>query len=193
MALPFWRPLSAGAALALLSSCAGSQPVAPSLLPQVDVSKSRSFAYTGKAQTFTVPVGVKAVKIVASGASGPSGEYHYGGNGGLVKATIPVMPGEKLAIFVGGEGGAAAYGTNGAGGYNGGGDGGQVTSSYFIGGDGGGGASDVRQGGTSLSDRVVIAAGGGGGGSSFIEKSATHVKDLAGGAPSGNGKITISW
>jgi hypothetical protein len=35
--------------------------------------------------------------------------------------------------------------------------------------------------------------GGGGGGSSYIEKTATHVKDLAGGAPPGNGKITISW
>jgi hypothetical protein len=35
--------------------------------------------------------------------------------------------------------------------------------------------------------------GGGGGASSFIETNATHVKNLQGAAPSGNGKIVISW
>jgi shikimate kinase len=40
-----------------------------------------------------------------------------------------------------------------------------------------------------FSNRVIIA---GGGGSSFIEKSATHVKDIGGDAPPGNGEIIIS-
>src|ERR1700722_12726445 len=115
-----WRTLSATAAIVMLSSCAGSQvPLTPGLLPQGDASGSKSFGYTGKEQSFKVPAGVTAVKIVATGASGPSGEYYQGGNGGRVRATIPVTPGEKLAVFVGGEGGGASYGTNGAGGFNG--------------------------------------------------------------------------
>ena len=113
----------------LLSSCAGSPSlVAPSLMQQVHAASRERFKYTGKEQTFTVPAGVTSVKIVAAGASGPSGTYYYGsyhgGNGGMVTATIPVTPGETLAVFVGGEGGTAKYGTNGTGGFNGGGSGG---------------------------------------------------------------------
>ena len=102
MAKLTWRgTLSAGAAIAMLSSCAGAQPpVAPSLMQQVDAAKNKkSFTFTGKEQTFTVPAGVTAVKIVAAGASGPSGRYsgsgsgyYQGGNGGLVTATIPATP-----------------------------------------------------------------------------------------------------
>jgi len=76
------------------------------------------------------------------------------GAGGSVKATIPVTPGEKLAIFVGGYGATA-------GGFNGGGTGGSTGGSGGNGG-GGGGASDVRQGGDRLANRVVVAGGGGG-------------------------------
>ncbi len=73
-------------------------------------------------------------------------------------ATLTVVPGEILNVFVGGQGGAGAAG--GLGGFNGGGAGGTGTS--FFGG-GGGGASDIRRGGIALSNRVVVAGGGGGG------------------------------
>ena len=105
--------LAAGAAMTMLASCAASQPplMAPGANVQVPAKTSETFKYTGKKQTFTVPAGVTQLSVVASGASGPSGSGYVGGNGGMVKATIPVTPGEKLAIFVGGEGGAAGYGS----------------------------------------------------------------------------------
>jgi hypothetical protein len=188
---------------------------------------ARTFKYTGHQQAFTVPLGVTAIKIRAFGASGAGSTGGYGSEsmgsvGGSVKATILVTPGEKLAVFVGGEGATA-------GGFNGGGNGGSTTGSGGNGG-GGGGPSDVRQGGDKLGDRVIVAGGGGGpsvfygtgnggpgggsvggagggdcyrggpdgcggggGGSSYVEKGATHVRNLQGSAPSGNGQIVISW
>ena len=62
-------------------------------------------------------------------------------------ATLAVVPGEILNVFVGGQGG-----TGGTAGFNGGGAGGDGF------GGGGGGASDIRRGGTAL----VVAGGGGG-------------------------------
>jgi hypothetical protein len=65
----------------------------------------------GLEQSFKVPAGVTQVTIAAGGASGAAGfGYYYGsyaapgGLGGRVKATIPVTPKERLAIFVGGSG-----------------------------------------------------------------------------------------
>lgn len=117
----------------------------------------RLFRYTGRKESFKVPAGVTHVTITAYGAIGAiggnpaSGYTSSGGNGGLVSATIPVTPGERLAISVGGSGGR--------GGFNGGGAG---LTSYCCYGFGGG-ASDVRQAGDRFADRVVVAAGGGGG------------------------------
>jgi hypothetical protein len=168
-------------AAALFAGCGGSQP--PISLrgdatggiggPQ---THHRTFHYTGREQHFKVPRGVTQLTVTASGASGPysmvTGSCTLaGGLGGLVQATIPVTPGEKLAVFVGGEGTIGApcgseYG-NGGGGFNGGGDGG--SAGYAIYGDGGGGASDVRQGGSALSDRIIVAGGGGGQGASAAQ------------------------
>ena len=124
--------------------------------PSTPLVGRATFKYTGAKQTFKVPAGVTLVTITASGASGAAGwDYYYGsyaapgGLGGRVKATIPVTPGERLAIFVGGSGAD--------GGFNGGGKSAKSSS-------GGGGGSDVRQGGDQLADRVAVAAGGGGGG-----------------------------
>jgi hypothetical protein len=165
--------LSSCVAAAMLAGCGGSQPPigAPNGANGVGYSPShrRTFHYTGKEQSFRVPSGVTQVTIKASGASGPSGTASgycefTGGSGGVVKATIPVTPGETLAIYIGGEG--TGDGSNcspgGAGGFNGGGDGGSGISGGN--GTGGGGASDVRQGGDALNDRVIVAGGGGGGG-----------------------------
>ncbi|MGP8101564.1 MAG: hypothetical protein ACLQHL_12540 [Candidatus Cybelea sp.] len=169
--------LSSGAALAMLAGCGGSQPPigAPNGANNVGhpPSHHRTFHYKSKAQSFVVPTGVTQITVVASGASGPYGAVSgsctlVSGLGGLVQATIPVTPGETLAVYVGGEGtiGAACgseYG-DGTGGFNGGGAGG--ASGYSFNGDGGGGASDVREGGSALSDRILVAGGGGGQGAS---------------------------
>jgi hypothetical protein len=126
-------------------------------------SHQEKFTYTGRRQTFTVPSGVTEIKVIAAGASGSGSEAisgqeaSQGGHGGRLTATIPVIAGEKLAVFVGGEGGTTA------GGFNGGGSGGGVSGSGGKAG-GGGGASDVRANGDNVRDRVLVAGGGGGGG-----------------------------
>ncbi|MBO2007715.1 beta strand repeat-containing protein [Hymenobacter negativus] len=119
-----------------------------------------AYAYTGTPQTYTVPAGVTAVRVAATGAGGGMGYYGIGGsNGARAQATLLVTPGEVLTLYVGGAGS-----NNGPGGYNGGGNG--SLDQYQ--GAGGGGASDVRRSAlapsTSLADRLLVAAGGGGGG-----------------------------
>jgi hypothetical protein len=123
----------------------------PSPTPVPNCSGIETFNYTGAQQNFTVPTGVTKVNIYAAGA----GSTFLGGG---VSATIPVTPGEVLAVFVGG--------TNslGSGGFNGGGAGASGGASGY-GGSGGAGASDVRQGGSGLGNRVVVAGGAGGSGS----------------------------
>ncbi|MGC2406638.1 MAG: hypothetical protein WA431_09560, partial [Candidatus Cybelea sp.] len=145
-----WDPMryvaASCAAGALLAGCGGSQPPVGVNITNARTqarSHHRTFKYTGGKQSFKVPPGVTNVTIVATGARGANGGYDseyfsgYGGAGGSVQGTIPVRPGERLAIFVGGWGG---YG-----GFNGGGSGprGCHSSDCF---SIGGGASDVRQG-----------------------------------------------
>ncbi|MFY9738224.1 MAG: glycine-rich protein [Candidatus Cybelea sp.] len=147
----------------LPAGCGGSQP--PIAAPSDNISqtarKHKVFQYTGGEQTFIVPAKVTKTRVVALGAGGAAG-YGTGTGytyvpGGLVRATIPVTPGETLYVFVGGEGSFYSAG------YNGGGSGGaSAGSSPYIPGYGGGGASDIRQGGDALNDRVIVAGGGAG-------------------------------
>ncbi|HEY2473454.1 MAG TPA: hypothetical protein VGI19_01510 [Candidatus Cybelea sp.] len=145
----------------LLAGCGGSGSLSPvgsnanTLLRPLE--RSQTFGFTGAEQRFTVPSGVKRVTIAASGASGfncvvgSCGYYGQPGNGGWLKATIPVTSGETLYVFVGGYAG-----------YNGGGKcPGSDSCDFRL---SGGGASDIRQGGDGITKRVVVAAGGGGGG-----------------------------
>jgi hypothetical protein len=44
-----------------------------------------------------------------------------------------------------------------------------------------------------VSTSGVGGGGGGGGASSFVERGATHVENKQGAAPSGNGRVVISW
>jgi hypothetical protein len=148
----------------MLSGCGGSAG-SSSAMPALNGAGKRlphhkTFNYAGKKQMFTVPPGVKKLKVIAVGAQG-NGDMH--GFGGRVYALIPVTPGEKLAIFVGGEG---AY-SNSSGGFNGGALGGAYPYCNCYG-YGGGGASDVREGGDSLRDRIVVAGGGGGAGTDGV-------------------------
>ena len=117
----------------------------------------KSFAFVGHAAHFKVPKCATTIYIDAKGASG-----EYGGDGGEVGATIPVTPGEKLIVRVGGAG------LKFKGGFNGGAAGvlDKIRHGRDKGNDssgGGGGATDVRQGGSGLAERVVVAGGGGGG------------------------------
>lgn len=126
----------------------------------------KTFEHTGGMQTFIVPSGVSEITVDMYGASGGWNDYngvmydkYIPGNGGRLQATYPVYPGQKLYIYVGGEGQDASKGEGGKGGFNGGGDG--NTSDIYSGG-GGGGASDIRIDGMGLEHRVLVAGGGGG-------------------------------
>jgi hypothetical protein len=155
------RALCVSAASALLAGCGGPQaPInAPTFRANGDVAPyQHTFTYTGGEQTFRVPTGVTQLTVVARGGAGArqtDSREAVGGRGGRVFAIVPVRPGEKLYVYVGGAGGF-----NG-GGFNGGANGGGTRGSYFSG-YGGGGASDVREGGRKLADRIIVAGGGGG-------------------------------
>lgn len=108
------------------------------------------FAYTGAAQSWTVPASVTSITFTVTGASGATAN---GGAGAIVSGTMTVTPGETLQINVGqrGRSGSALLAA-----FNGGAGG-------SLNGSGGGGASDIRTGAYALANRVVVAGGGGGG------------------------------
>lgn len=107
-----------------------------------------TFKYTGAAETWTVPHGVRRATFDLYGAGAVySG---YGGKGGRVRATLDVAPGATYQILVGAGNG-----------FNGGGLGGHSNSGE-PGGSPGGGASDVRLSPYTLAERLLVAGGGGG-------------------------------
>lgn len=146
---------------ALLSATAGAG---------LATAETARFASTGAEQTFTVPVGVTSLQVTVVGARGGG---LFGGFGAVVRATLPVAPGQALFVEVGGSGGAGDFleGLDdfnvGEGGFNGGASGGRGSFALRSG-DGGGGATDVRSFSrtqpSSLGTRLAVAAGGGGGG-----------------------------
>jgi hypothetical protein len=148
--------LGALATVAMLAGCGGqgSNGVMPSGVPDSSLPHHKTFNYTGGAQDFTVPAGVTHISVVARGAHGGGSPKVHGGR---VHAVIPVTPGEKLVVYVGGDA------SESTGGFNGGGSGGYSDSGYgYNPGYGGGGASDVREGGDGLANRILVAGGGGG-------------------------------
>jgi hypothetical protein len=151
---------------AMLVACGGPPPTIDangSFTAGAAAQGSMNFQYTGHEQSFVVPHGVTQLTVTVSGAGGGGTHSHLmGGKGGLVTATIPVTPREKLAIFVGGSGAQSAAG--GSGGFNGGAAGGLPGMENSTVGNGGGGASDVREHGDALSNRILVAGGGGGAG-----------------------------
>lgn len=140
---------------------------------------SKTFHFTGGEQIFKVPKGVRFVTISATGAQGGG---RFGGYPGRVRAKLPVIPGETLAVFVGG--------TASHRGFNGGGPGTDGSCKHHCHGRGGGGASDVREGGDSLENRIVVAGGGGGTGGyewSYGRGSANGTGGVGGGETAGQG------
>lgn len=97
---------------------------------------TQSFTYTGAEQTFTVPVGVFSLHVLAVGGRGGANDL-AGGVAAQVSGKLKVTPGQTLYIEVGG-GGQNGGPSGGGGGFNGGGSAGSSE------GGGGGGASDVR-------------------------------------------------
>ena len=149
-----WR--STGLGVAALGGLAAAALVAGGVAP---VGAATATFSVGVGQSYTVPAGVTAIDIDASGASGGFTGAADRGLEARVVATVCVTPGEVLTIDVGGEGGGV---TNvdtepGQGGVNGGGNGGEGGTGST--GAGGGGATVVARGATS-----IIVAGGGGGG-----------------------------
>lgn len=147
----------------LLSACGGSSMPQTNSEAANDLSalkSSKTFKYTGKEQTFKVPAGVTQLAVVALGGEGAGFSVYPStaapGRPGRVYAIIPVHPGEKLYVFVGGSGTHGGFNGGGAGGSN------DYNGSYT--GNPGGGASDVRKGGDTINDRIIVAAGGGGAG-----------------------------
>ena len=121
-----------------------------------------AYAYTGAAQTFTVPTGVTQLQVETWGAQGGDVGTTLGGRGGYAKATVAVTPGETAYAYVGQQGAlnAATLNTVGVPTFNGGGAG-AIRAALTTTGSGGG-ATDVRLGGSGLANRIVVAGGGGG-------------------------------
>lgn len=110
-----------------------------------------TFNFTGSVQSWTVPPCVTSINVIAAGARGGGN----GGNGSVVSATLSVLPGQQLQIYVGGMGNCPS------GGYNGGANG-QNANTPTNGSCGGGGATDIRTAPYALTNRIIVAAGGGG-------------------------------
>ena len=129
---------------------------------------SQTYTYSGGVQYFDVP-NVTEIDVVLYGAKAGDGwntdvgtARGFGGEGGVVTATLTVTPGEVLSIYVGGSGEDAGSGYAGNGGYNGGGNGAISPNGWQYFGGGGGGATDIRRG-TGIADRLIVSGGGGAG------------------------------
>jgi hypothetical protein len=138
-------------------------------------------AVRGTVQTVAVPPGVTSLSVVAAGAAGAASasasfEGSPGGLGGQQSATVAVVPGDTLSVYVG-EQGASVPQTPALGWQVSGAGGGTTTSGAF----GGGGMTASNQagfggGGSFVFDgrpnpaaptgvgNLLVAAGGGGGG-----------------------------
>ncbi len=142
-----------------------------------EVEYQQEFDYTGDYQVFIAPFTGK-YKMETWGASGGNTaklandgliDHAYGGRGGYSSGYIELQKGERLYIYVGGQGTGTAQIGIGQGGYNGGGDGQlRVVQNCFRQVSGGGGATDIRlvsgnwNSTPSLASRIMVAGGGGG-------------------------------
>lgn len=134
-------------------------------------------AYSGDAESFTVPAGVTSVRVTLNGAGGGSAGGEAISQGGQTTGTVAVVPGEVLAVTVGrfGDyGGTPAYG--------GGGSGGGCFGSGLCG-QGGGGLTGLWAGNSPFDrgNALLIAGGGGGSGA------ATSAGGVGGGDVGTNG------
>ncbi|MGH2873533.1 MAG: hypothetical protein ACRDL5_13870 [Solirubrobacteraceae bacterium] len=82
------------------------------VLPVAASAQPTSTSYTTPGQyTFTVPAGVSALSVTATGGQGGEsthpderGDYCAGGEGAVVSGVLPVSAGEVLYVEIGGAG-----------------------------------------------------------------------------------------
>ncbi len=134
-------------------------------LEELEEGDYAMFRYTGKEQTYTIPLD-GTYRLEVWGAQGGNYSTSYlGGKGGYASGETSFAKDTVLSIYVGGQPGSygESVGSVNAGGYNGGGNGRTYslsgTTTYTL---GGGGASDIRVGGTTLNHRLIVAGGGSG-------------------------------
>ncbi len=184
-------------ALALLAPPAGASTAAGSVA--AGDPQTQTFSAPGEQDTWTVPPGVTQISVDVVGATGGTDAGGSGcvpGRGGEITATVPVTPGQTLALLVGGAGVNASGGQGGAAGAAGGGAGGSAGATEFAsGGGGGGGETSLSAPGAPL----VVAGGGGGcassangsdgdgGNDGFAGQGGQHAKGGGAGTPSAAG------
>jgi Glycine rich protein len=176
-----------GVGLALaVGALAGVAAASPSACPpEAGYDHCQRFSYTGDDQSFTVPPGVRSIRVLEWGAGGGGasiGPRQYSaGAGGFTTGDVAVRPGQELTVTVGQGGNASGVGFGqdvyGGGGLGGGGrytggsgggmsalwEGGYAVVPVLIAG-GGGGASPGAQTSLSSARYPAIIGGGGGGG-----------------------------
>lgn len=152
--------------------------------------KKQIYTYNGSYYVYNVPTdgyyfieayGAQGGDITTPRTYAPTHKYN-GGRGGYVSGYIHMLEGEKLYIYVGGQGESENENSQtanyvSAGGYNGGGSGKNNPSNSGRIATGGGGASDIRYFGADytpstndlkwdsvlgLNSRIMVAGGGGG-------------------------------
>ncbi|QMV40498.1 glycine rich domain-containing protein [Cohnella cholangitidis] len=133
----------------------------PNYLPPV-TGEVKNYNYSGSVQEFVAPRS-GLYHLEAWGAQGgiAVGSASANNRGGYAKGSVILSEGQKLLIYVGGQGESGTTNIDQCDcfkqpGYNGGG--------YGIGsaGAGGGGATDMRLGGSAIENRIIVAGGGGG-------------------------------
>ncbi|MEK5070693.1 glycine-rich protein [Sporosarcina sp. FSL K6-1508] len=124
-----------------------------------------TFAYTKSIESWTVPVGVKEVRIKAIGGSAKGGTSP-GGKGAVIEGDITLVPGEKIKVLVGQNGTKAT---------------GRLPS------PGAGGTYVVRGTQTPL-----IIAGGGGGNNGYASSATSDALLIPGAGAGVGGKRTSS-
>jgi Glycine rich protein len=155
--------------------------------------------YAGAVQSVVVPAGVDQVSIVATGGDG-GGDHEWPadvaavGYGAVVSGVLPVTPGQRLLISVGGEGqeggttSSDPHGGWGGLGFNGG--SGNGASDHQRTSAAGGGATTVQienADGSDLHTAVIAGGGGGAGGISGDPGAAGQGGDAGTGWGGGNG------
>jgi hypothetical protein len=137
--------LAGASALAILASAAEAN--------------AETFMFTNAEQFFTASMtGVYAVEVLGASGGKSTGEGEVGGPGAEVSGDVFLTAGEKLALFVGGQGGSGTTGGGGGGGSfikNG--------TDFLAVAGGGGGAGYFTSGGPGLAGPSGGTAGGTGG------------------------------
>lgn len=123
-----------------------------------------TFNYTGQTDTYTVPTGVTALKVDASGGAGGA-QGQTGAGGAEITGLLAVTPGEILTVGVAGYGDCDSHSVSGGWGLT------DSANNTYWGGNGyhyvaglacpGGGAT-VIYAGTDDSHPLLVAGGGGG-------------------------------